>query len=88
MLITNNKRFQITTAKSVLSNNGATYSLDNNEFFSTVTFTKRLRSCRSKRIHKSKDDNKLFDSVTLTKCLYGHRNKHVSKDSKDSDLKN
>lgn len=37
MLITNNKGFQTTIAKSALWNDGAIYTLDNNEYFSPVT---------------------------------------------------
>ncbi|MCJ1347429.1 hypothetical protein MMC31_005654, partial [Peltigera leucophlebia] len=85
MLTTNNEGFQTTTAKSAPSNDGATYTSDNSEPFSPVTSTKRLRSCRSRRINEDKDDNKPFDPVTSTKRLCGRGNKHVDEDSKDSD---
>lgn len=85
MLITNNEGFQTTPAKSTPSNNGAIYALDNNKFFSHVTSTKHLCSCRSKHINNDKDNNKLFGPVTSTKCLRGRGNKHVGEDIKDSD---
>lgn len=85
MLTTNNEGFQTTTAKSVSSNNGATYTSDNSEAFSPVTSTRRLRSCRSRCINEDKDDNKHFSPVTLIKRLRGRGNEHVGEDSKDSD---
>lgn len=85
MLITNNERFQTTIAKSVPSNNSAIYALDNNEFFSLITSSKYLYSCRSKYINKNKNDNKLFSFITLTKHLCNCENKYISKNIKDSD---
>ena len=85
MLTTNNEGFQTMTAKSAPSNNGAPYTSDNSEPFSPVTSTKRLRSCRSRRINEDKDDNKPFGPVTSTKRLRGRGNEHVGEDSKDSD---
>lgn len=86
MLITNNEKFQTTTMKSTLSNNNAIYALNNSEFFSLVISTKRLRSCKSKRINKNKNKKKLFGPFTSTKYLCGHENKHVGKKSKNNDL--
>ena len=65
-----------------------TYASDNIEFFSSVTSTKHLRSCRSRHINEDKDDNKSFGPVTLTKHLRGRGNKYVGKDNKNSDSKN
>lgn len=87
MLTTKNEEFQIMTVKSALSNDGAIYTLDNTKLFSLVTFTKRLRNCRSKRNNEYKDDNKLFGCVTLTKRLHVCGNKHISKNIKDNDSK-
>lgn len=80
MLITNNKEFQTMIVKSVPSNDNTTYALDNSESFSPITSTKRLRSCKSKRINKNKNDNKFFNPITLTKRLHDYENKHFSKD--------
>lgn len=85
MLITNNEEFQITIAKSALSNDDTIYALENSDFFSPVTFIKCLHSCRSKLINKNNDNKKPFSPVILTKRLCSCRNKYVSKDSKDSD---
>lgn len=87
MLITNNKRFQTKIVKSAPSNNDATYALDSSEPFSFITFTKRLRSCKNKRINKNKDNNKTFSPVILTKRLHGCRKKRIGKNSKDNSSK-
>lgn len=65
MLITNNKGFQRTIAKTVPLNNDAIYVLDNNKSFSLITSTKRLRSCHSKRINENKANNEFFSPITL-----------------------
>ena len=87
MLTINNEGFQTTTAKSVLSNNGAIYASDNSEPFSLIISTKHLCSCKNKRINKDKDDNKPFDPFTLIKHLRNRENKYIGKNSKDSDSK-
>lgn len=84
ILTTNNKRFQITITKIALSN---IYRLNNSKYFSFVTFTKHLYSCKSKRINKNKDNNKRFVLVTSTKRLSDFKNKHISKNNKKSNSK-
>lgn len=84
VLTTNNKRFQIMTAKSAASNNTATNTPDNNEPISTVTYTKRLYSCKSERISKDTNNNESLSLVTYTKCLHSHASNCISEDNEDN----
>lgn len=76
---TNNEGFQTTIAKNASLNDDATYTSDNSKHFNPVIFTKRLRSCKSKRINEEKDDNEFFGLITLTKYLRSRGNRQMAK---------